>query len=188
MPTGYTAAVQDGTITELKDFAFRCARAMGALVSMREMPMDAPIPERFEPSSYAYSAWEKATQELESLRAMTPEEWEAHAAADLEQRMVRHREFEEKNELYRSRYTAMIEKVEAWEGAPEGLKEFMLEQLTTSLNFDVLHFPVPEPLDRDLLEEKLIRDVSYYAEAAAQELNRTEARNAWVAQLRESLA
>ena len=35
MPTGYTAAVCSGEITEIKDFALSCARAFGALITMR---------------------------------------------------------------------------------------------------------------------------------------------------------
>jgi hypothetical protein len=50
MPTGYTAAVADGTITEFPDFAMQCARAFGTLVLMRDEPQDAAIPEKFEPA------------------------------------------------------------------------------------------------------------------------------------------
>lgn len=51
MPTGYTAAVEDGTITEFDDFAWQCARAFGALIMMRDDPMSAPIPQKFEPTA-----------------------------------------------------------------------------------------------------------------------------------------
>lgn len=36
MPTGYTASVQEGKVTEFRDFAMECARAFGALVMMRD--------------------------------------------------------------------------------------------------------------------------------------------------------
>jgi len=32
MPTGYTTGVQDGTVTEFKDFALLCARMMGEII------------------------------------------------------------------------------------------------------------------------------------------------------------
>ena len=53
MPTGYTAPVQDGKIVTLKDFAWCCARGMGALVTMREAPSDAEIPRAVLPGHRA---------------------------------------------------------------------------------------------------------------------------------------
>jgi hypothetical protein len=49
MPTGYTAPIADGMTFE--QFALGCARAFGALVTMRDEPSDAPIPERLEPDT-----------------------------------------------------------------------------------------------------------------------------------------
>ena len=43
MPTGYTADIQDGKITTLREYALSCARAFGALIMMRDDPHDAPI-------------------------------------------------------------------------------------------------------------------------------------------------
>lgn len=48
MPTGYTADVQSGKVTDFAEYAMNCARAFGALVLMRDDPSDADIPERFE--------------------------------------------------------------------------------------------------------------------------------------------
>lgn len=52
MPTGYTAGVKDGTVTDFKAFVMQCARAFGALIDMRDDPSDVPIPKSFAPSSY----------------------------------------------------------------------------------------------------------------------------------------
>ena len=35
MPTGYTCGVQNGEITELKDYILQCARNFGACIHMR---------------------------------------------------------------------------------------------------------------------------------------------------------
>lgn len=51
MPTGYTYPVCEGKITEFPDFALSCARAFGALISMREEPMDAPLPDEIAAST-----------------------------------------------------------------------------------------------------------------------------------------
>ena len=77
MPTGYTARVKDGTVTEFKDFAMGCARAMGACISMREAAHDAEIPEQFEPSPYHTEQLAKAKADLAAFEAMTEAEKQA---------------------------------------------------------------------------------------------------------------
>jgi hypothetical protein len=72
MPTGYTADVQNGTVTELRDFALSCARAFGACIMMRDDPPGTPIPDQFEPSSYYRIECEKAQAELSRLLTLTP--------------------------------------------------------------------------------------------------------------------
>ena len=67
MPTGYTARLCDGEQT-FKDFAMLCARACGALIEMREDPMDAPIPEKIKRSSYYDEALSKAVAEYDRLK------------------------------------------------------------------------------------------------------------------------
>lgn len=72
MPSAYTAPVQDGKITEFKDFAILCARAFGACIDMRDDPLDKPIPEAFSPVTKHYDeALATATNKLAALRAMT---------------------------------------------------------------------------------------------------------------------
>ncbi len=48
MATGYTEYVADGTITDLRAFALLCVRHTGILGFMRDMPLDAPIPDIIE--------------------------------------------------------------------------------------------------------------------------------------------
>jgi hypothetical protein len=43
MPTGYTCDVQNGKVTELKDYLLDCSRGFGALIHMRDERMDTPI-------------------------------------------------------------------------------------------------------------------------------------------------
>lgn len=74
MPTGYTASVQDGKITEFRDFAMQCARAFGATITMRDDPSDAPIPEAFEPENYNAKRLIEAQEEIARLNAMTDDE------------------------------------------------------------------------------------------------------------------
>ena len=79
MPTGYTLDLYDGKDITFEEFALRCARAFGALISMRDEPIDAPIPERFEPSDYHLKELEKAKKRLKEVKKWNEETAEQEA-------------------------------------------------------------------------------------------------------------
>lgn len=195
MPTGYTAAVADGKITTLREFALQCARGMGACIMMRDAPMDAPIPQRFEPQPYYHERLVEARQNLSRLTRLTPDE--AHAEAERERREAEARNAKrvaDKTEEL-NRYNAMLAQVVAWQGAPEGLKEFMLEQLHSGRRFDCTGEAYQEPVPladgeawRAAREAALTQEIERLEEEWRKELDRTEGRNAWLAQLHASLA
>lgn len=73
MPTGYTCKVQDGEITELKDFLLQCARGFGAMIHMRDDSMN----KQYEPrvvSDYHLNALNNAKKEYEEFLTITDEE------------------------------------------------------------------------------------------------------------------
>lgn len=198
MPTGYTDDVQSGKITEFDDFVWRCARGMGALIMMRDEPWGAPIPERFEPSTRYYDkALAEARARLEGLLAMGPLAVREAAQQAYAERVKQDDDCHAKKDEQRARYEAMLAKVRAW--APPtpdhvGLKQFMTEQLADSINFDcspggLLTPPKKmEPGDWHQAEiAKARRAVEYHTSERAKEVERTEARNCWLADLRASL-
>lgn len=195
MPTGYTAPVQSGKITDFAAFAMQCARAFGALITMRDESPEAPIPERFEPTDHHARELQVAVARLAELQAMTPEEVarasvKAHADAYtswLERERTRREQ--------RGRYELMLAQVDAWEpptDAHEGLKRFMREQLTESIRFDCGE-PYPEPVSPGPAEwlatqvEKAEWSAAYHTKADQEERERVEGRNRWLAALRASL-
>ena len=107
MPSGYTAAIKDG-IT-FSDFAMNCARAFGALISMRDEPLDAPIPERVEPTDYHAEKIKKAEERLSALIAMTAKELDAEAAEYWERETAYNKKAHEEAEELRKKYKAMAE-------------------------------------------------------------------------------
>lgn len=120
MPTGYTAAVADGEITTLRDFALRCARKV--------------------------------------------------------------------------RYEAMIAQVEAWATKAEGIRDFMLQQLRESIEWDCSdrhEREAPERLTGEVWRaaklKRASRDLGYHENERAKEIERTNERNRWLADLRASL-
>ena len=69
MPTGYTADVADGKITEFTEYALQCARAFGACIMLRDDPVSSEIPE-FEPSDYSAKELAEAEKDLSQFLAM----------------------------------------------------------------------------------------------------------------------
>lgn len=194
MPTGYTAAVADGSITDLRTFALQCARGMGALVTMRDEPWDAPIPDRLEPStSYHDEQLSQARDELARLNQMTDAECAAAQAAELEAEDRGVAEYAKRKAEQLARYETMLAQVENWTTEAEGIRDFMLEQLRQSIDFDCRTYErepgsalAPGEWRHERLK-KLAKDIGYHEEQRAAEIARTENRNRWLNALRASL-
>ena len=194
MPTGYTHKIKDGQTFEA--FVLGCARAFGALVTMRDEPADAVIPEKFEVSDYHEKEIAKAKQRAAEIESMSFDDvlkaCEAEHIAALASWQKRKAE---DTDLY-NKYNAMLAEVLNWEPpTPDHvkLKEFMVEQLQTSRKFDCglewdkepKAFMPSEWIARELAAVR--RNIEYHSEAHAKEIARVESRNKWISALRESL-
>lgn len=195
MATGYTYAVKDGKITNLREFAMRCARNFGALVTMRDEPADAPIPEEFEPSSNYAEFLKRDEERLAMLQSMTKAEIEAAAAAAFAERSARHAEAVRVQIEEEARYRAMLAKVRSWTpptSEHEGLRSFMEEQLMSSIEFDSYVMDPPKRLApgdwHDLELQEASRMMAISKRGAAEEVERAKSRTKWVKELRASLA
>lgn len=196
MPTGYTSAVADGKIATLREFALQCARGMGALYAMRDEPWDAPIPNAIPANtSYRDEKIAEAEKLLAEVIALSDEQAERRALMDYEHEVQRRAKYAAEQEETKARYDAMSLQVASWEGAPEGLKSFMMEQLAESVRFDCVgmkYYPEPMKLSgsewRKAQIDKATRDLSYHRNELAKEIHRANERNAWLAQLHASLA
>lgn len=198
MPTGYTHKIADGTEPSFRTFALRCARGMGALVTMRDDPSSADIPRQMTADIERYDRQiAESMKRMDELRAMTTEETYAAAVdAHRERHASWTKRQHEDREKY-DRYTAMIAETEGWHGAPEGLKEFMLDQLQKSREFDCNYPNAPKYDVEPKLQSgeewraeqiaELARSLQYDTKHRAEEIERTAGRNAWLAQLFASL-
>lgn len=197
MPTGYTAKLYEGERQTFAEFAMSCARAFGALVTMRDSSMDAAVPEQFEPSTYHV---EKLTLAELRLRELDDMDADACDLAALTAWQDAHAAWEQTRATKaerRQRYQAMLAEVEAWvppTDEHDGMKKFMAEQLTGSIDFDCsVEFEWPEPTPQTGDEwraaevAKAMKDIDYHNREHAQEVERTEGRNRWLRELRESL-
>jgi hypothetical protein len=194
MPTGYTAAIADG-IT-FREYALGCARAFGALITMRDDPQDAPIPERFRPSDWHANELQKASERLTTLRLMSPAEADIAAQQEYEEAVTRENKYAQERAALRSKYEAMLAKVIAWQApTPDhvGYKEFMEQQIRDSIKWDCSDYErAPERwtgkewLARAI--EKAKHDIEYHTRQHAEEIERVRGRNAWIKALRDSLS
>jgi hypothetical protein len=198
MPTGYTEKIKDGITFE--QFALGCARAFGALVTMRDEPANAPIPERFEPFDYHQKALEKAHGQLSAVSAMTVAELSDAAKKQYEADRDRFLKLIAEKNVQRASYDAMLAQVNAWMPPTDdhqGLKDFMVEQISRSIDFDCAGDYYESELKKvkqmtadeykaDLVQ-RLHRDLQYHDAEHRKEVERAASRTAWVKALRESL-
>lgn len=191
MPTGYGAMGEEGCTFE--EFVWGCARAFGALVMMRDDPLDAPIPDRFQVDGYYATKTREVAAKLDSVQRMSDGQVVEEIERETREVLARNEEHTVRNREKKDRYAAMMKQVQAW--APPssdhvGMKEFMIEQITIS---DPGGPYVVEPpthdirLWRETKIAKLRQELEYYTEALAGEVERTNARNEWLRRLRQSV-
>jgi len=196
MPTGYTADVGDGKCDNFRDFALTCARAFGALITMRDDPADAPIPDEFEVDEYPMRLLIADRERLNELRGMSAEEAQRRADVAYNEALVYYRQQARKRAETQARYEAMLDQALRWEPpSPDHveMKSFMVKQLEESIRFDC-GYEMPAPIrqtgDEWLADEieRAQRNAERHAEEHEKAVERAEGRTRWVRQLRESLA
>lgn len=197
MPSGYTALLQENPDMAFEQFAARCARAMGALIHMRDDPLDAPLPEKIVPAPWYNDRVVACEAELINLRmvpraardSMAEKEWQKTEDRRLER-------IKERTEL-RVAYEAMLEKVRAWQPPTpdhQGFKDFMEKQLVESIAWDCDTKYDAEPTPKltggewyEKQEKWLLNEIHSAKQSYAEEVARTEGRQKWLDDLRNSL-
>lgn len=198
MPTGYTAPIYEGQDLSLSEYAQRCARAFGALVSLRDEPLSNSIPDKVEPSTFYDGMLSKVQKEYDEFLQNPPTiafaeaEYEKLIAKEIEN-MARHNAKAKDLEL---RYRVLLDKVSAWQPpTPEhaGLKSFMIRQLELSIEGDCIiidkpHIPDKDDFVNDIISgESLKKRLAHYKDSAAKENSNIEEKNLWIKQLKDSL-
>ena len=114
MPTGYTAGIEDGTITTGKDFLKLCTRAFGIAMEVRDEPLSVPTPTKFEPSTYYKDRFEEAKAELEKCKNMSFEEAKTKMVKSHEDRVKMYKSIAERYIENNNKYAKVRAEVEAW--------------------------------------------------------------------------
>lgn len=186
-----------------EQFTMNCARAFGALISMRDDASDAPIPDEIVPDKYYAESLKEAQDELMKLSAMSAGELREYGA---QRKLASIASWEnsvkdEQSDIDKCR--AMLERVRAWTPPTadhEGLKNFMVQQISDSMKY------ADEPDDsyriKALREAQQKTPEEYAHEAMAdarervtsrekdllKEQQRCAERTQWIRDLRKSLS
>ena len=195
MPTGYTADVIEKNIT-FREFALRCMRAFGALVSLRDEDMRKVVTE-VPLRDYHKKSLAKAKILLCAFNSLTPAIQADNAVLAIKESYERSKESRKRAIEENKRLNRMIAQVKKWKPpTPEHIryKEFMLEQLTISLS-DLKYYAVKKPNTSkkaiaawiESRRSELERNVAYHAEYWAKDLKNNAEANAWIKAIIKSL-
>jgi len=192
MPTGYTNIIEDGATFE--QFIKRCARAFTPLISMKDAPMDAEIPEKLEPSDYHANALKKSVEEFEELVSLTTSEIVKRRNEHYEKMGEERARYSRERKELKRKYEAMLEQVKAWEPDEKvlPLKKFAIKQLIASMDCDCSEYDYEtEKLSADKWfaqqKKNILDDIEYHRKKYDEEVERTGQRNEWLEVLRRSL-
>ncbi len=194
MPTGYTANIEKG-IT-FNEFVLGCARSFGALIDMRDEPNGTPIPDEFIPNDYHYKEAEIRKDKLCLFDTFTLEDAQRQIDIEHKKALEYNERYINNKNLLKWKYEDMLAKAKAWEAPTpehEGLKKFMIEQITTSIEWDCGDYrnPIKPPLDPEtwIKEERqhIIEQIEYHEKKYSEEIKRCKERSAWVKELKKSL-
>lgn len=195
MPTGYTATLMEKGQT-FEAFVMTCARAFGALIEMRDSPLDAPIPKKIGPSRHYVDALATAKKEVARLEGFSKVRQLDFGAKKRTEHIKQVKSWIAKDILENKRIDGMVAKVNRWSPPRDHgeLRDFMLEQLRISRNvggYNVLE--LAKAKDRTAMDyymaalEDSRHSVTYYEEQLQKEIARSTERTEWVNQLRDSL-
>lgn len=194
MPTGYTCDIYEGSCNDYKEYIMKCARAFGALIEMRDEPLDAPIPEKFEPDSYYPDQIKKLEEELKNFKELSLEEIETeYEKAKNEAYADWLVEMKNRNDIL-SRYNRILEQVEKWEPPTDdhnSLKDFAVTQLKNSINHDCgvtkFEFPIKEVWIKQYSKKSIEDEIEFYKKRHEEEIAAYVRKNKWIKDLRDSL-
>ena len=195
MATGYTADVIEKNIT-FREFALKCSRAFGALVSFRDEDICKVITE-VPLSDYHKKGLKAAKDRLRSFNSASPRSLSDDAVREIKRRYEDSKNSRKVAVEENKRLKRMIAQVKKWNPPTSDhvrYKEFMIEQLTISLN-DLKYFVVKNPSTgkkaiADWIESRrseLERMVKYHTEYWEKEQKNNAEANAWLKAIMDSL-
>ena len=200
MSIGYTAQLTENPNMPFSAFAMLCARAFGAMVDMRDEPLGAKVPTEIKPSDYHQKALRSAAGRKGRFKQLTSAQRRALANESMLSSVRSCVKSMENNAETEKTYRNMLAQVLAWVPPTtehEGLKKFMIEQITSSLKFDCETDYYQSSLNRiahqtpkewvKTRKTHLDADIQYHREEHQKEVARCRERTDWIQTLMGSL-
>lgn len=195
MPSSFTEKIKEGISFE--DFTLRCARNFGALVTMRDESLNAPLPDEIKPDTRYYDKeLRRLRAEFKNLQQMNPAQ-AARLYRRKHENSIKEEESRKIEQLtLKNQYLEMLIKVISW-NAPtpehEGLKKFMVKQIRDSIEGDCTIReiePYPKKTPKQLYAEKMASvesDIHFYVKKRREEVERSKEHTKWIKDLKQSL-
>lgn len=199
MPSGYTEGILSGTINDLNDFIWMCARGFGAFITQKDNIDEPPILKE-KPNPYYKNKIKQLLNEQQKYNEYTDDDWQNEYLKYIEDQLKDiDNNIKEKIES-KEKYENILNQVKEWIPPNENfhkLKSFMINQIEESIDFDcdtsfwqerknkISNLKL-EQYKRNVLNdinESLISNKEYYDE----EVQRVKERNQWKQQLIESI-
>lgn len=134
MPTGYTAFIEDGTVTTSKDFLKLCSRAFGVYKNYPDEPLSPDIPTVLvkDPKYEQNVADAKAALD----EAIHETDWETKLSAYVDEKKTDYEDYKTKYDELRTTYRTIRAGIQNWDSQDlfKPLKEFALNQIDISVN------------------------------------------------------
>lgn len=203
MPTGYTYKVGEGSEESFEAFALRCAKAFGACVMQRDSNAEFPNLSLLDGDTYHKDKLTNISKQIEALNAQSDEDLFADAMREYEESKQDYLTRIEENHAKMLRYKEMRAQALTWEPPTSehvGLKDFMIEQLSSSIDFDDMGkyyerslADLVQPTMADLPAYRktkladLRKDFEYHEEESNKSDGRQDNRKQWIIDLFDSL-
>ena len=204
MPTGYTAVILDGKTTTFPQFAKQCMRAFGASIHLRDESSDSEFTER-TPSNYYKEQIEKAKQTLIAVEILTDKSIVENRKSELEESEDYYLKSIEKTKVDSKNLNGILIEINNWQPPTSGhfgIKDFMIDQIKQTINFDCNTKYKYEKLAEIQLElltlnasqirkdmiEKAKKDFEYNTKNFNEDVERCNQSNKWISDFISSLA
>lgn len=203
MPTGYTAGILDGEVTNFKQFAKQCMRNFGAMMHMRDDNFNTEYKPRV-PSDYHIKALQEANKLLEDSQKLSDEEVVNMRKNELLKSKDYHIKAIEKIRVDTDNLNKFLQEAEKYVPPTDqhkGIKKFMIDQITGTISFDCnsayhadklieinkeLEFINPKEVRMTMLE-KATKDLRYHQTEYDNDVKRCNESNQWVQAFIDSL-
>ena len=196
MTTRYTSRLIEEREMSFKEFVLLCATCLGAYRYLDENELlGGGKPKLKVPCGYEQSV-KVAKKKLKEIQDMSDLEIKIEADKYNAMELLEYEKDCKHQKLMRDRYTKMLSKVQSWTPPIteyEELKEFMCDQLTGALEYDVrgFHQQKPRPITpkrwKALQMQVHMDNIKYYEKARANEKAQVEKANAFIQALYDDL-